>query len=143
MIQGPVQSPAQSMPPRKSLSGRAIRLPPFTRYGVAAAISGAAILLRLGLDVIGGVRLPYITLSPAIMLSAWIGGAGPGVVSTLITAVAAEYYWVEPTGSWIVHDKTELVGLGLFVGIGIFISVLNEAWRRGIDAVSASEELLR
>jgi PAS domain S-box-containing protein len=77
------------------------------------------------------------------MLSAWVGGVGPGILTTLLTAAAAEYFWIEPIGSWAVDDQTELVGLGLFVAIGIFISILNEAWRRSIDAVGASEERLR
>jgi PAS domain S-box-containing protein len=127
----------------RSLSRRTIRLSPFSRYGAAVALVAAAILIRLALDPIWGLRLPYITLFPAIMLSAWIGGAGPGILTTVLTAAAAEYFWIEPTGSWAVHDKTEFVGLGLFVAIGLFISALNEAWRRGIDAVGASEERLR
>jgi PAS domain S-box-containing protein len=127
----------------KSLSRRTIRLSLVSRYGAAVALAVVAILIRLALDPIWGLRLPYITLFPAIMVSAWIGGAGPGILTTVLTAVAAEYFWIEPTGSWLVEDKTELVGLGLFVVIGIFIGVLNEAWRRGIDAVGASEERLR
>jgi PAS domain S-box-containing protein len=125
------------------LLGRTIRLSPVSRYGVAVALAIASVVVRLALDPTWGLRLPYITLFPAIMLSAWIGGVGPGVVTTLLTAVAAEYFWIEPAGSWAVQDKTEFVGLALFVATGVFISVLNEAWRRGIDAVSASEERLR
>jgi PAS domain S-box-containing protein len=114
-----------------------------SRYGAAAVLAVAAVAIRLALDPLWGVTLPYITLFPAIMVSAWIGGALPGIVTTVLTALAAEYFWIEPQGSWNVHDKTELIGLGLFVAIGAFMSVLNEAWRRGIDAVSASEERLR
>jgi PAS domain S-box-containing protein len=128
---------------RTPLSGRIIRLSPFSRYGAAVALAGAAVIIRLALDPLWDVKLPYITLFPAIMLSAWMGGVGPGIVTTALTALAAEYFWVEPTGSWVVHDKTELVGLGLLAAIGVFISILNEAWRRGIDAVTASEERLR
>jgi PAS domain S-box-containing protein len=127
----------------KSLSWRTIRLPPVSRYGAGVALAALAILIRLALDPIWGAKLPYITLFPAIMLSAWIGGAGPGILTTVLAAMAAEYFWIEPTHSRLVHDKTEIVGLGLFVVIGVFISILNEAWRRGIDAVGTSEERLR
>ena len=125
------------------LSLRVVALSPAPRYAAAVAVAITAILIRLAFDPVWGIKLPYITLFPAIMLSAWIGGAGPGVLTTLLAAVAAEYLWIEPTGSWLVADKTELVGLWLFVVIGIFISVLNESWRRSIDAVGASEERLR
>jgi PAS domain S-box-containing protein len=139
-----LEAPVQHRPvASRSLSWRAIRLSPVSRYGAAVALAAAAVLIRLALDPIWGLRLPYITLFPAVMLSAWIGGAGSGLLTTVLTAVAAEYFWIEPAGSWLVHDQTEFVGLGLFVGIGIFISVLNESWRRGIEAVAASEERLR
>jgi PAS domain S-box-containing protein len=127
----------------KSLLRRTIRLSPSSRYGAAVALAAVGTLIRLALDPIWGSRLPYITLFPAIMLSAWIGGAGPGILTTVLTAAAAEYFWIEPGGSWLVHDNTEFLTLGLFVAIGIFMSFLNESWRRGIDAVAASEERLR
>jgi PAS domain S-box-containing protein len=42
-----------------------------------------------------------------------------------------------------VADKSELLGLSLFVAIGGAISALNEAWRRAAMAVTASEGRLR
>lgn len=107
------------------------------------ALAAAAIFIRLALGQSWDLKLPHITLLPAILLSAWIGGAGPGILTAALTAAAAEYFWLEPTGSWRVDDPTELVGLSLFVVIGVFISLLNEAWRRGIDAAGASEDRLR
>ena len=126
-----------------AFSRRAIRLTTFSRYGIAVVIAATAVLIRLTLDPVWGQNLPYITLFPAVMLSAWIGGLWPGLLTTLITAVAAEYFWIPPVYSWRVDDKTNLVGLVLFAAIGLLFSMLNEAWRRGIDAVSASEERLR
>jgi PAS domain S-box-containing protein len=129
--------------PSRPLSRRTTGLSPVSRYGFAVAVSAAAILIRLALDPLWGLKLPYITLFPAIMLSAWIGGLWPGVVATLLTAVAAEYFWIEPAGSWTVRDPSEIAGLALFAAMGVFISGLNEAWRRGLAAVAASEERLR
>ena len=51
-----------------AISDRAIEFPLPTRYGVALGASVIAILLRLALDPVWGIRLPYITLFPAIML---------------------------------------------------------------------------
>jgi PAS domain S-box-containing protein len=120
-----------------------IRLPAVTRYAVAIGVSVAAILIRLAFDPIWGVKLPYITLFPAIMLSAWLGGLWPGIVTTFITGTAAEYFWIEPVRSWTVADSNELIGLAVFVAVGVVISALNEAWRRGTDALADSEERLR
>ena len=85
----------------------------------------------------------FITLFPAIMLSAWLGGLGPGLLTTAITGVAAEYCWIEPARSFAVGDKTELVALLVFMAVGVVISALNEAWRRGTSKVALSEERLK
>jgi PAS domain S-box-containing protein len=99
-------------------------------------------MLRLALDPIWGVRLPYITLFPAIMVSAWLGGLWPGIITTALCGAAAEYFWIEPSGSWVVTQKSELLGLLLYFVIGVVISVLNEAWRRGTVALAESEQRL-
>jgi PAS domain S-box-containing protein len=99
-------------------------------------------MLRLALDPIWGVRLPYITLFPAIMVSAWLGGGWPGIITTALCGTAAEYFWIEPSRSWAVTDKSELLGLLLFIVVGVVISALNEAWRRGTVAIAESEQRL-
>jgi len=118
-------------------------LPAAARYGIAMAAGIAAVLLRLSLEPIWGVQLPFITLFPAIMVSAWLGGLGPGLLTTAITGMAAEYYWIKPIRSFAVADKSELVALLVFVIVGTVMSALNEAWRRGTSKVALSEERLR
>jgi PAS domain S-box-containing protein len=125
------------------LSARVLTLSPVARYGVAIAAGVAAVAFRLSLDPIWGIQLPFITLFPAIMLSAWLGGLGPGLLTTAITAVAAEYYWIEPARSFAVADTSELVALLVFIFVGAVISALNEAWRRGTSKVALSEERLK
>jgi PAS domain S-box-containing protein len=117
-----------------------IRASPMARYGIAVGAATVAVLLRLWLEPVWGLRLPYITLFPAIMLSAWLGGLWPGVLTTLLCAVAADYFWVEPARSWAIGP--DLLGLVVFVAVGALISALNEAWRRGATAVVESEQRL-
>jgi PAS domain S-box-containing protein len=124
------------------LSTRILKLPALARYGFAVVAGAAAVALRLALDPIWGVQLPFITLFPAIMLSAWLGGLWPGLLTTAITGLAAEYYWIEPAHSFAVADKSELVAVLVFVAVGAVISALNEAWRRGTSRVALSEERL-
>jgi PAS domain S-box-containing protein len=127
---------------QSAVSGRILNLSTVVRYTVAIGAAAAAVLLRLALEPVWGFKLPFITLFPAIMLSAWVGGLGPGIVTTAITAVAAAYYWIAPARSWVIGDQTELLGLLVFAAIGAVISALNEAWRRGTAAIAESEERL-
>ena len=88
------------------------------------------------------MTLPYITLFPAIMLSAWLGGFGPGLATTLASAFSAAYFWLEPRRSMLVTDPSDWLGLFVFVVIGLLISVMNEAWRRGHGALAESRRHL-
>jgi PAS domain S-box-containing protein len=121
---------------------RAILASPVVRYGTAIGVATLAVMLRLTLDPVWGLKFPYITLFPAIMLSAWLGGLWPGIVTTALAATAAEYFWIEPTDSWAVSEKGDLLGVLVFIVVGVVISALNEAWRRGAAAVAESEERL-
>ena len=50
------------------------RLRPYLWALIATAV---AVLLRSALSPIVGVRLPFITLFPAVFVSAYLGGFGP------------------------------------------------------------------
>jgi PAS domain S-box-containing protein len=143
MQESATESPVAKRPQRATFLRGAIDSSPLVRYGLAAAIAAAAILIRLALDPVWGVKLPYITLFPAIMLSGWLGGFGPGLATTLFSAIAAEYFWIAPAESWAVADRTELFGLFTFVAVGALISGLNESWRRSVHTTAQATEDLR
>ena len=112
------------------------------RYVIAVAVAAAALVFRLALEPVWGEQLPYITLFPAIMVSAWLGGLGPGLLTTFLTALGAAYFWVPPLRSLRITDPGELLGLSVFVVVGAVISALNETWRRGTVALAHSEQRL-
>ena len=126
----------------RTLTARSQTLGTGPRYLIALAAVAIGLLVRLALEPIWQARLPYITLFPAIMVSAWLGGFGPGLLTTLLSALGAAYYWTTPLRSLRFTDPAELVGLGVFVMVGVVISALNEGWRRGISAVLESEQRL-
>ena len=144
--------PRETMSASQASAGRArpraatlavVRSTPLVRYIGAAAIALAAVALRLLLDSVWGARLPFITLFPAVMLSAWLGGLGPGLLTTVVGSVAAMYLWLQPQSTFYVSDSSDLLGLAIFLAVGVAISILHETWRRGTLAVLASEERLR
>src|SRR5882724_8171577 len=61
------------------------------RYGVALAVSVAAIVLRASLMRSVGGRFVFIPFFPAIVLAAWYGGLGPGLLATAITGAITAY----------------------------------------------------
>jgi PAS domain S-box-containing protein len=113
------------------------------RYAIAVAAAGLAVLLRIALQPLWGFGVPFITFYPAMMVSAWLGGFGPGMLTTLLCAAAAAYFWMPLLSAVAVGDPGELVALIVFIAVGTVISGLNEAWRRMAGAAAESEKRLR
>ena len=118
-------------------------LSPLARYGIAVGAAAIATAARLGLEPQWGLKLPFIFFFPAVMVSGLLGGWWPGITTTLLAATAAAYYWLPPARSWTIAEPADALGLLIFVGVGVLISALDEAWRRGTERVVASDERLR
>ena len=61
------------------------------RYGLGILAALLALLIRLPLWVVVGTTRPYLTFYPAIILSAWYCGFGPGVISAFFSAIFVLY----------------------------------------------------
>lgn len=112
------------------------------RYTIALLVTAAGLLLRVALNPVWNGQLPYITLFPAVVISAWLGGLGPGLFATFLAAVGAAYFWLPPLRSLWITSTGEWLGLGVFVVVSAVISGLNETWRRATLALADSEQRL-
>jgi len=83
---------------------------------------------------------PYLLVYPAIILSGWYGGFGPGVLATLIAAFALAYLWMPPLYSLRIRDIQDATGVLVLVGVGFAISLLAEVWRRARDRAQPAEK---
>jgi PAS domain S-box-containing protein len=126
-----------------ALPRRLLALPTGWRYLAALAVVALAALLRMALEPLWGNQIPFIFFYPAIMLAAWVGGLGPGLAATVVSATLADYLWIEPARSLRIESATDALALATFVVNGSLISALNEAWRRGALRLLAAEERLR
>jgi PAS domain S-box-containing protein len=126
----------------RSWAARVQDLPTFSRYTIAVVAAATGLLLRLAMDPMWHGQLPYITLFPAVVVSAWLGGLGPGLLTTFLAALGATYFWVPPLHTLRITDPGEGLGLAVFVVVGAVVSALNETWRRGTVALADSEERL-
>jgi hypothetical protein len=67
-----------------------------SRYVVALAAFAAALLFRYVFSDSLGLKVPYLQFYPAIILAAWYGGLGPGVLNTALSTVVAMYFLLPP-----------------------------------------------
>lgn len=100
------------------------------RYGLVPLAIGAALLLRFLLAPILQAEVYFLFLWPAVILCAWYGGFGPGVLATLLAAAAANFFYFDPLYSLTITNRTELIVMAVFVTIGCLVSLLSEHLHR-------------
>ncbi len=94
------------------------------RYGCAVLSVVLATWIRLLLDPVLGDQYPFVTLLPAILLTAWYGGSRPALLAVFLAAVSADYFLVLPRFGFWPSGPPQWVGLFLFVSTGLGIALL-------------------
>src|ERR671938_971588 len=93
------------------------------RYGVAAFAVGVALGLKLLLDPLITEQSPFLLLAGAVVVGAWFGGLGPGLLATVLGALGADYFFLPPEGAFT-GPAVAFLPLLLFTLQGILISSL-------------------
>ena len=100
------------------------------RYGLSLAAVALGFTVRSLVAGQLGNYFPYLLFYPAIMLAARFGGFGPGVASTLLSALIAAYFYMEPGHSFYIPSVADRVSLPVFFGFGLLISWSSESLRQ-------------
>ena len=103
-------------------------------YGIAV-LSVAAAMIALRWPPLHLQQAPASLFLCAILLSAWFGGARPGLLATALSALAY-YYFLPPTDS-LGPKPTELPRLVIFTATALFV------WSLSAAQGSATESLRR
>ncbi|MCA1718985.1 MAG: PAS domain S-box protein, partial [Actinobacteria bacterium] len=93
-------------------------------YVVAVLVVGLALLVKLLLDPLIEEETPFLLFFGAVIVGAWLGGLGPGLLATALAALTADYFFLSPTYTLLVDDFGQVLRLVLFVLEGSFISLL-------------------
>ena len=96
-----------------------------SRYGVAAVLAGLAVLVSLKVAPHWSPRHLLWPFYPAVLLAAWLGGPGPGLFTTILSALVIIPLYLPSMPSLRVQDPADLIGLLLFLGVGFLFSALN------------------
>ena len=112
---------------------------PLARYGLAVAATVLASLLRFlsgppDLDS----DLTYFGFSMAVLVAAILGGIGPGLLATGLSAFTNAYFFLSPLLSLQVASDEAIARLILFAGEGVLLSfvghVLHDASTTDADS---------
>src|SRR5436305_10265404 len=110
-----------------------------TAYGVAVLAAVVSLLIRWPLWPVLGDAVPHMTFFPAVMVAAYFGGFRTGLLATLLSAAAANYFLTKQLPSFHVTSVNDLAALILFVLVGTIISGLCESLHRARRRIVADE----
>jgi len=75
----------------------------------------------------------------AVMFSAWFGGAGPGLLSTILSALAFYYSFLPPVYS-LVSKPEQIPRFIVFVVSALFVGALSVAQRRATESLRRARD---
>lgn len=111
------------MPKKKLLNYSLI-----TIFAVLVPILSLLITLLLTSSL--GATTPYLIFFPAIILSAWYGGLYAGIVTSLISILEIDYFFLMPYQSLLIGHIVPVIQSLLFVIEGFFVSFFIDKGKR-------------
>ncbi|NMG22903.1 PAS domain S-box protein, partial [Brasilonema bromeliae] len=113
------------------------------QYSVAGLSVGLALLLMLALDPwLAMTKTPFLLFFGAVIVSAWYGGLRAGLLSTFVSVLISNYFFLQPIYS-LALDLPNTIRLALFALQGVLFSVLCEALRNAKRRAEVSLESLQ
>jgi signal transduction histidine kinase len=113
------------------------------RYGLAVAAVLAATGVRLAFNKVLGVQEPHGSFTLAVIVAAWFGGRGPGLLATLLNTLSVDWFFLAPHHAASIPTMEEIWGLALFIVTNGLIALLVGGLREAFRARARAEEALR
>src|SRR6266568_5020040 len=105
-------------------------------YLLAIFLSLVAVVVKLYFARVLGQNTPFLLFFSAILASGWIGGIGPALVATIISAVSASYFFLGAASNWTL-SSLESIQIVVFVLEGFFIGIFSQVRLRSDSLLKA------
>jgi len=111
-------------------------------YALAIALPVSVLLLRIAMSTSFENRPMLIMFVLPIILSAMLGGLGPGLLSTMVASTGLVYFVIPPLYSFTFKTNQDMLQMGFLLVNGIAVSILSEAVRQSLLKVQNNRNLL-
>src|ERR1700758_1549307 len=108
------------------------------KYG-AAVLSVAAAMFVSHWPLLHLEAAPVSLFLCAVMFSAWFGGAGPGLLATILSALAFYYGFLPPVYS-LASKPEQIPRFIIFVVSALFVGALSVAQRRATESLRGARD---
>lgn len=109
---------AGELVPETGQAGRVLR------YAVAFLAVAFALAVRLLLQPILGEAAPLLAFVPAVLVAAWYGGYGPGLLATVAGGLAGTWFFLPPHRG-LGLELADIIHVGIFAFTGMTVSLLH------------------
>jgi K+-sensing histidine kinase KdpD len=112
-------------------------------YGVALGAVAAALVIKYAFEGLGADH-PFVLLPAAVVISAWYGGRGPGLLAAVISAIGADVLFLPPAGIGVLRD--DIFPLVALLAEAVLIVEVTDRLRKTREVArreAASAELAR
>src|SRR5262249_40968458 len=107
-------------------------------YALAALLVAAATIIQHFGDMHFAVTPSFVC---AVLLSAWFGGMGPGLLATALSNLALAYYFVPPTRTFVIH-AAYIPSVVLFSLGAVFVTLLSARERNAAKSLIDARDQL-
>jgi two-component sensor histidine kinase len=111
---------------------------PLRAYGFGLLAFALALLARFYLNGMMPAGFPFITFLPVVTLTAFVAGLGPGILVTILSALAAWYLFIPPTYSFALTQQGALA-LPLFLVTAAIIVAIIHVMHRALARLHAEQ----
>ncbi|HZW13333.1 MAG TPA: EAL domain-containing protein [Noviherbaspirillum sp.] len=104
--------------------GRLDHYPVGVRYFAASVLFGLALASRFALiGTLPPQGFPFLTFFPAVLLSTFLGGFGPGLLVSVLSVIAAWYFFIPPVGAFAGISRPDQIAL-IFFTVVLLVDVV-------------------
>jgi two-component sensor histidine kinase len=108
-------------------------------YLIAILVFGIAIGLREAVDPY--IKVPYVTLFPAMVLCSLVGGRSAGILAAVIGGIAAWYLWLPPRGTFRLEWPVGHLTIALYVVTSVVLLLLMRGLNETMQALERERDL--
>jgi PAS domain S-box-containing protein len=109
---------------------------------LALAAVSVAWVARWLLDPVLHNYYPFFTFYFAVLLTAWLGGLRPGLVSLVLGCLVGDYFFADPRYSLVFRGIPEQLGALRYLFVGLGICCVSESMHRQRRRAQSRGELL-
>ena len=110
---------------------------------MAALVTGVILLVSLALRQVLEDAVPLVLFILAVMVSAWYGGLGPGVLSSVVSVFAGNYFLMEPARSFSFSSPSDWLRVATFLVTAGVVSSLSESLHEALRQSELQAQALR